>query len=558
MLASRVLRDVATTAAPTATLIPVAKGLWPLLGHLPVFAKAKGNLGAALRTLHATSGDTFRFRVPGEEMIVTRDPELTRRVLMTQGEYATRGTVVPWERTFQRQGWPQGIPWAQGEDWKRYRRILGETMVSVAGARPYLGVSMRRARRLVNALQAHLVPDPHAPTKLRLAPNADLRQLYGLFALESVEEMVLAVDSDYFPRSPSEAIRPDVVAFIKAVETMLDLLMEADNVVQKNLPWRSKAYRKNEEMWLRMVEFVTKETRPVLDRYNRTKQWPAGFESSTILPKLVAQIDSGELTEEEVVMIGVQAISAAVDTTAQTLEFLTYNLASNPTAQQRLVQEVGKIAPHLVCRTATDTFFAPGTAADDAKRIAPGWVEPHQWDAMVYLRAAVRESMRLTPTVGLHVRELVDQLTYKDAASGATFLLPKGSRVMMNYGDMAHNDRLVGGEAARFQPERFLRGEEGAAARCPKTNEEGAAPRRCPYHPYAAGIPFGHGARKCAGAGFAQNQVQVGALSVFSAFDIGYDGAPFAINQMALSRSAVPISKGLYFKKRVTTSHNEK
>jgi cytochrome P450 len=73
--------------------------------------------------------------------------------------------------------------------------------------------------------------------------------------------------------------------------------------------------------------------------------------------------------------------------------------------------------------------------------------------------------------------------------------------------------------ARNFNPRRFLRSDENQSSQ----------------HPFAA-IPFGHGARKCAGAGFAQLDVHLATICLVKKFKFSYSGAPLDIVEQSLLR----------------------
>ena len=52
---------------------------------------------------------------------------------------------------------------------------------------------------------------------------------------------------------------------------------------------------------------------------------------------------AAELTEEEVMAQGIQIFNAGFETTASTLQFLTYSLATNPAVQEKLYTEIMEV-----------------------------------------------------------------------------------------------------------------------------------------------------------------------------------------------------------------------
>jgi cytochrome P450 len=287
-----------------------------------------------------------------------------------------------------------------------------------------------------------------------------------------------------------------------------------------------------------MVRYPSATLAPALEHYRSHGRLPPGADG-TVLPRLLEQHESGDLTLDEVKHVGVQAVAAAVDTTAQTTEYLFYNLARNPDVQEKLHSTV---------------VDATGGAA-----VGPMQMTIEQYEGLEYLRAALKESMRYTPTIGVHARTLT-----RDADLGDGHLLRKGQLVLINFRAMAMNDRLYPSPEV-FLPERFLKpgrgGKSGAAASA--AAEGGAAARGCPFRsparqaavdrgdavhtdPYAA-IPFGHGARKCVGKAFAEMDIHLAAAAVLRRYRIEYDGPPLRVREESLLRPVEPLTPHFKF-----------
>jgi cytochrome P450 len=161
-----------------------------------------------------------------------------------------------------------------------------------------------------------------------------------------------------------------------------------------------------------------------------------------------------------------------------------------------------------------------------------------------YLFAVLKESMRLTPTIGAHARTLVQDADLGD------FVIPKGKLVLMNYLSMTQNPDLYPSPHL-FLPERFLK-DKTATATCPMQHHHSSeivveekqaaiqAGHAVSKDPYAA-IPFGHGARKCAGKAFAELDIHLLALAVLWKYRIEYDGPPLEQREQNLLRPSVPL-----------------
>jgi cytochrome P450 len=238
---------------------------------------------------------------------------------------------------------------------------------------------------------------------------------------------------------------------------------------------------------------------------------------------------------DEVVGIGIQAISAAVDTTSKTTEYLLYNLAKNSDVQDRLAAEFSEAF-------GTDGPLTINSISD--------------FEKMSYLFATLKESMRLTPTISTHVRTL-----RQDAQLG-NYRVSEGEKVFINYQQMTTNSDFFP-EPDLFLPERFLKQKlkvtastmprGHAVGRCPRTSqrianaiENGQAVCNEPY----AAIPFGHGSRKCLGKGFAEMNIHLATIALLRKFRIHYDGPDLVRVEKHLLRLKEPIHPHFRFELR--------
>jgi cytochrome P450 len=221
------------------------------------------------------------------------------------------------------------------------------------------------------------------------------------------------------------------------------------------------------------------------------------------------------------------------------MEYLTYNLACNQGAQSRLLDEIR--GAHCASEATPDY---------DAIAHSP------------WLRACIRESMRLTPTVNAHVRRLTTDFTYESAKYTEPIFIPEGAFVLVNFGGMTqHRDFLQGPtNPTEFDPRRFMRTEkdagsgahnDGEGSACAASAEKLAAMGACPYatHPHAAGIPFGMGTRKCPGAGFAQCALMAAAWAVVKTHRVETAPSipPLVMRSYGLIRPEVPVAPHFRF-----------
>nr|QFF91475.1 1,25-dihydroxyvitamin D(3) 24-hydroxylase isoform 2 [Potamotrygon motoro] len=147
-----------------------------------------------------------------------------------------------------------------------------------------------------------------------------------------------------------------------------------------------------------------------------------------------------------------------VETTANGLLWAIFNLSRNAKVQEKLNEELLRVLPKNQIPT-----------AEDIKK-------------MPYLKACLKESMRITPSVPLTSRTLEEETILGD------YLLPKGTTLMISYHALGWNEEYFD-EGMQFKPERWLQDKD-------KIN------------PFAH-VPFGIGKRMCIGRRLAELQLQL-------------------------------------------------
>jgi cytochrome P450 len=104
----------------------------------------------------------------GKEIVVTSNPRHAKEILMNQGSYPYRTDMKSSSTIFEQQKWPAGIPWATGDDWKRRRAVLGETLLMQQQAKHYVPHVIPAANRMVDCLTGHLNSEGRLTESVRL------------------------------------------------------------------------------------------------------------------------------------------------------------------------------------------------------------------------------------------------------------------------------------------------------------------------------------------------------------------------------------------------------
>merc|ERR1712000_685925 len=136
-------------------------------------------------------------------------------------------------------------------------------------------------------------------------------------------------------------------------------------------------------------------------------------------------LKAGGITNREAMFLGVESTIAAIDTTAQTTEFFVSNVAYAPKIQEELRNEIDS-----KCKEGK-SYIKKKDAATEEFTVADFDHKSYDEDRK-FLRACVRESMRITPTIGYHSRKLTRDISYTDE-NGTEIFLPAGLQILINY-----------------------------------------------------------------------------------------------------------------------------
>ncbi|XP_076472062.1 putative cytochrome P450 49a1 [Babylonia areolata] len=199
---------------------------------------------------------------------------------------------------------------------------------------------------------------------------------------------------------------------------------------------------------------------------------------------------SSNLTYRQVATFISEFFAAGVDTTGHYLAFTLYALASNQGRQQRLYDELKDV---------TDRDITSGAL-----------------DAAPYLRAFLRESLRMYP-----VAPGLGRTLQKDAVLGG-FHVPAGTNVVMQY-DIAAKDRRFVADPEDFRPERWLRHS------------------RQQTPPFLT-LPFGFGPRSCPGRRLASQEVAIAVTKILQRYRVTYNGGDLPIKMQIVNTPDEPLS----------------
>lgn len=169
-------------------------------------------------------------------------------------------------------------------------------------------------------------------------------------------------------------------------------------------------------------------------------------------------------------------VFAGYDTTAATLGNLMNHLATHPSIQEKLYEEISTVATEEV------------GLADAVKE-------------MPYLAACIRESQRLQPIAPMVKRRIQDDIPIKQK-DGSRVVVPKGTIAIIP-GFLIHRDEGQYPDPEAFHPERWL-------------DENNEVKRAKTGYFYA----FGQGPKMCIGIQLAEREVKMAAAGILKEFRV--------------------------------------
>ena len=161
------------------------------------------------------------------------------------------------------------------------------------------------------------------------------------------------------------------------------------------------------------------------------------------------------------------SLIAGVDTTTTALASTLYMLAKNPEKQEILRKEILNILPEKSSK-----------------------LTPQSLNSVPYLRAVIKEALRLHPPINGNARESGVDLVLQG------YQIPKQTMMVLATHTTSLDDKYFE-RSKEFIPERWL-----------KNNTDASCPHAKDAHPFAY-LPFGFGPRMCIGRRFAELEIEV-------------------------------------------------
>ncbi|XP_069671910.1 probable cytochrome P450 301a1, mitochondrial [Periplaneta americana] len=446
--------------------LPILGNAWrfiPKIGNLSGFGFIE--LGQYLQKHY---GDIAKLSgIPGRtDMVMVFDPDDIEKVFRNEGPWPIRETVecfvyyrsVTRKDIFQGVG---GLVTVQGEEWQKFRSKVNQIMMQPRATKLYIGP--------IDSVADDFVERIRALRDEKLEMPSDFNNEMYKWGLESIA--YIALDTRLGCFNPDLKPDSEPQKMIDAVQIMFDAMYKMEIQVPF---WKIMST----PAWRALVNsadyFVDVSLKYIKQAMERLKNLPPDSDRElTVLEKLLAKDPDIRTT----VVMALDMLGAGIDTTSYTAVVVMYMLSKNQDKQEKLFQEVQRVLPNKK---------EPITA--------------EKLNEMKYLRACIKETMRISPITGGNQRNLS-----KDLVLG-NYRVPKGTSIMMPGLLLSRMDKHFP-QANKFIPERWLKDEPESKMK---------------LHSFVT-LPFGFGPRTCIGRRFAELEIETLLAKVVRNFRIEYN-----------------------------------
>ncbi|KAH8394653.1 hypothetical protein KR222_000876 [Zaprionus bogoriensis] len=388
-----------------------------------------------------------------------------------------------------------GLIGVHGPKWEAFRQEVQHILLQPQTAKKYIPPLNDIASEFMGRIEEMRNEQDELPDNF-------LHELYK-WALESVGRVSLDTRLGCLkPEGSTEAQQ-----IIEAINTFFWAVPE----LELRMPlWRvfpTKAYRSFVRALDQFSAICMKNIGQTMDKADKdlASEIPKDEADISIVERIVRKTGNRKLAA----ILALDLFLVGVDTTSVAASSTIYQLARNPDKQQRLFEELKQAFP-----------------TRDAQ------INQHVLEQMPYMRACVKETLRMRPVVIANGRSL-----QSDAVISG-YHVPKGTHVIFPH-LVVSNDPTYFPEPKRFLPERWLKQSAGKCGR-QRERETAAcnvlelcisAASGCPHagqkiHPFVS-LPFGYGRRMCVGRRFAEIELHTLLAKIFRKYKVSYSSGEF-------------------------------
>ncbi|XP_059657805.1 cytochrome P450 86B1 [Cornus florida] len=425
--------------------------LWPVMGIIPsLFLHVNNIYDWTTRSLIKTRG-TFHYKgmwMGGAYGIITVDPSKIEYMLRTKFKNFPKGKYYR-ERFHDLLG--DGIFNADGEMWKEQRRAATSEMHTSR----FVEYSMQTIQDLVHHKLLMLLEKV-----VNSGASIDLQEVLLRFTFDNICTAAFGVDPGCLSLNLPDV--PFAKAFEDATEFTLFRFM-VPPFVWKVMKFFGVGFEKRLKQAVLIVHDFAEKT--VRDRRMELSKVGGLKDRSDLLSRLIDTQNHNEesnksyLSDRFLQDFCISFILAGRDTSSVGLAWFFWLVHKHPQVEKRILSEINEILGHRASKKEEmkDISFT----AEELKK-------------MVYLHAAISESLRLYPPVPIDFKEVQEDDVFQDGT-----VVKKGARVLYSIFSMARIESIWGKDCEEFKPERWLKDGELVSENQFKYPVFNAGPRLC-------------------------------------------------------------------------------
>ncbi|XP_036425095.1 sterol 26-hydroxylase, mitochondrial-like [Colossoma macropomum] len=415
------------------------------------------------------------FKVVSGQMhtIAISSAELLEELLRKEEKFPRRGDMTIWTEYRDEKGLGYGPFTEEGEKWYKLRAVLNKRMLHPKDSVKYESV--------VNSVVTDFVKRINHLRKM--SPTGDLvpnmsNELYR-FALEGISRILFETRIGCLENK----IPAETQDFINSIVQMFTYSMTVSilpNWTRNYLPFHRWYTGGWEGIFKFACKLIDKKMEDIQRRLDTNQEVEGEY--------LTYLLSNTNMSQKDVYGSVTELLLAGVDTTSNTMLWALYLLSRDPEKQDTLYQEVASTIKGDRIPTAEDINNMP------------------------YLKAVIKETLRMYPVVPLNAR----LFSVGDTIIGGHYFPKETTFVLYHYA--ISQDEKVFPEPRAFKPERWLR--DG----------------RVRPNPFGS-IPFGFGVRGCAGKRIAELEMHLALARIIKLFEVKPDprvGDVKAINRTVL------------------------
>ncbi|XP_054259703.1 probable cytochrome P450 49a1 [Macrosteles quadrilineatus] len=360
-----------------------------------------------------------------------------------------------------------GVIAVHGEQWYRFRTRVQQPMLQPRTAKLYVTPIEQTAQAFIDRIRT--IRDSSMEM-----PDDFLNEIHK-WSLESIAQVALDTRLGCL-----DDCSPETQSLIDAVNTFFHNV----GVLELKVPfWRlfnTPTWRKYIGALDTITSITMKHISAALERLQQGKGGECTAQSSLLERVLTQEPDNPRLA----CILAMDMFLVGIDTTSAAVASILYQLSQHPEKQEILHNEVSQVL----------TSGEPLTS--------------QRLDQMSYLRAVIKETLRMYPVVIGNGRCMT-----KDSVI-AGYQIPKGTQIVFQHYVISNSEEYFS-EPHKFIPERWLK--------CSREQ----------HHPFAS-LPFGYGRRMCLGRRFAELEIQTLVAKMVQAFkmEYHYDKLSYSIHPM--------------------------